>query len=293
MDECMKRTKHPKQIFLILIIVLCMSVTAVILFIYMKRNSIYQRAIQEENNGDYAMAYADYNSIVNFKDSNEKMTALENKYPQIKFAASEIGGIVTIGQFEQDNNNTNGAEDIEWFVLDKQEEKVLLLSRECLTCMPYFDREGDITWENCSLRKWLNEEFFQTTFTEQERKFIALTKNENPDEDMHGTEGGNDTQDYVFLLSEIEARVYLRSDESKYMIGSAEPTEFAKSQGISISNEGMGDISPWWLRSPGTYGNSAIFVEKNGEINPNGAIVTNEYYCGVRPAVWINYTFED
>ena len=72
------------------------------------------------------------------------------------------------------------------------------------------------------------------------------------------TVDGNDTQDYVFLLSG-------HADLSKYFPDSASakctPTEYAIAKGASTKGAG----APWWLRDPGLYQNMASGVDAYGE----------------------------
>ena len=63
-----------------------------------------------------------------------------------------VNEIVTFGKYEQDGLRSNGAEAIEWLVLDVQEDKALLLSRYALDSMPYHDNYKAVTWETSDLR---------------------------------------------------------------------------------------------------------------------------------------------
>nr|MCR5341287.1 DUF6273 domain-containing protein [Saccharofermentans sp.] len=110
------------------------------------------------------------------------------------------GDIVTFGKYEQDNNKSNGKEDIEWIVLAREGNKVLVLSRYALACKPYNNKKADVTWETCSLRKWLNEDFFESAFDEEDKSCIVktnVTADKNPE---YETSQGNPTTDNVFLL---------------------------------------------------------------------------------------------
>ena len=69
------------------------------------------------------------------------------------------GDIITFGKYEQDNKKSNGKEDIEWIVLAREGNKVLVLSRYALASKPYNNKKTDVTWETCSLRKWLDKDF--------------------------------------------------------------------------------------------------------------------------------------
>ncbi|MBQ9199632.1 MAG: hypothetical protein IJ141_05585 [Lachnospiraceae bacterium] len=74
---------------------------------------------------------------------------------------------------------------------------------EIVAMMPYHDRAESTTWETCSLWKWLNRDFYDT-FTHEEKEYIILSHCDNREVVFDGTIGGNDTGDYVFLLSNKE-----------------------------------------------------------------------------------------
>lgn len=42
-----------------------------------------------------------------------------------------------------------------------------------------YNKAYETTWEECSLREWLNNEFYNS-FSESEKTAIVLCKNENP-----------------------------------------------------------------------------------------------------------------
>jgi ABC-type antimicrobial peptide transport system permease subunit len=92
-----------------------------------------------------------------------------------KLKQSEIGDIVTFGHYEQDNNQEDGKEKIEWIVLDKKDNKALLISKYALDCQPYHKVREPITWGNCTLRRWLNNAFLHTAFSAKEQSIIPTT----------------------------------------------------------------------------------------------------------------------
>ena len=228
-------------------------------------------------------------------------------------ASGIVGNIVTFGSYEQDNNLDNGPEPIEWIVLDVQDGKALLLSRYGLDCVPYNTERVDITWENCSLRAWLNSEFLNKAFSTEEQASILTTEVDNSDTQnldwtqiMEGwsekTTGGNNTKDKIFLLSYAEANRYLgASHDDRYNTrASVAPTAFAIRNGAFISEgyelldgtkvEGdkTSDGKPagwWWLRSPGNYQRKAELVGCSGWLDSE--TVSNEFGA-VRPAFWLN-----
>lgn len=199
---------------------------------------------------------------------------------------SQVGDIVYYGNYEQDNNANNGKEPIAWQVLAVEYGRMLLISQETLDCMPYNTSKTDVTWETCTLRQWLNNNFMNSAFTPEEQSTIVTTVVENSGTSSYGTEGGKDTQDKVFLLSVAEADNYFGNDTERQ----AKPTAYALVQGASAGDNiyypqylGRG---PWLLRSHGRYSNEAAFVTYAGDIDAWGCFVS-DHDVAVRPALWL------
>jgi hypothetical protein len=95
----------------------------------------------------------------------------------------------------------------EWYVMDKQDDKLLVLTEKVIDRRAYHSQPCEVTWEECDLRKYLNGEFFNS-FSEGERERIIEVTNENNCNPWYGTSGGNPTVDKVFLLSIDEAVKY-------------------------------------------------------------------------------------
>lgn len=166
-------------------------------------------------------------------------------------SAAEAGDTVRFGGYE-------------WYVIGRTESTETLLCRDTVCAMPYHDGEGDITWEACTLRQWLNTDFYRT-FTEDERAQILPTECENPDNTEYigtVTPGGSTTEDYVFLLSIEEAR--------------------------ALRPELRACDRYWWLRSPGKHSYYAAGVYSSGEIDALGYFANyTGYESAVRPALRI------
>ena len=229
----------------------------------------------------------------NDKDDSIGLTTNEDKNGESDFYNVAIGEYIKFGQYEQDNDESNGKEDIEWLVLDKQDDRVLVISKYALDCKPYYEGKEDITWEECTLRTWLNNDFMDTAFSEDEKANIATVKIVNDDNQYFNTEGGNDTQDKVFLLSIDEVKKYFSSGEER-ICGT---TDYAKAQGTHthLYYTASGKVTcVWWLRSPGEDQHMAAGVDFVGYIRAVGdyfggsGISVNDDDCAVRPALWIN-----
>ena len=157
---------------------------------------------------------------------------------------------------------TYQGEPLLWRVLDQQGNKLLLLSETIVAQQPY-NREYDNTyWQTSSLRRWLNQRFFQDAFSYQERSRILNTRLQNPPNPRYLTSGGADTVDKVFLLGMAELERYLPED----------------------ADRALGNW--WWVRSPGLNILSAASVYADGSIYDTGI---NIHFAdgGVRPAMWI------
>ncbi len=93
---------------------------------------------------------------------------------------AQVGDIIEIGNFEQDGDAANGAEPIEWMVIADEDGKKLLLSKYILMSignLMEFPGDGvNYTWKECGIRTYLNGEFYETAFTDEERELIAETE---------------------------------------------------------------------------------------------------------------------
>ena len=148
---------------------------------------------------------------------------------------ADIGSVVCFGAYEQDNNLENGKETIEWIVLDKTDDSVLVLSVYGLDHQ-LFHEGNSATWESCTLRTWLNTTFLEAAFDESEQNLIlssTVTADENPE---HGWSQGADTVDQLFLLSVLEVQKYMPSLSDRL----CKPTPYAESRGAdAYSDDGV------------------------------------------------------
>ena len=200
------------------------------------------------------------------------------------------------GRYEQDNNLSNGAEPIEWQVLTVQGDRALVISKYALDFKAYNDVITDITWENSSLRKWLNGEFYTNAFTATEKNQILLVTNDNPDNPVFGTDGGNRTQDRIFVLSSDEAQRYFRTDAERicrvtdYAAANYEAA-YSSHTSLYLQRSSSFTEALWWLRTPGDSSAKTIYVARDGSIYYYGyapmVLIYGTAYNEVRPAFWM------
>ncbi len=191
-----------------------------------------------------------------------------------------VGDTVLFGRYPQDKYGKVKTL-IEWTVLDKTEGRMLLISKYILDCRQYNQKYEEITWENCDLRSWLNHKFYTKAFNVEERFQITLSTVKPDINPKSGTNPGNSTKDWIFLLSIEEAEKYFASDKER--IGEA--TDRAKEKGVLVSQSS--GSSWWWLRSPGLNVSDAAGVNRMGGLSLDGHYV-NDHYEGVRPALWVD-----
>lgn len=235
----------------------------------------YLQAAALTEAGDYGAAAVIYSSIAGYKDAADLLQKLK------ELSASSWktpGATVFFGSYEQDNDQTNGKEDIAWKVLDVQDDRVLLISQYALDVKSYNKNWGNVTWESSQLRQWLNGEFLNQAFTQKEQQAVLSAGNNNHTGEINpgwSTYGGNKTYDRVFLLSYGEAEKYFASDEDRI----CEASDYARAEGRIGST-----TCNWWLRSPGERQSSAAYVNHIGEIYGTGG----KSNFGVRPVIWVD-----
>ena len=213
--------------------------------------------------------------------------AAEGKRPEERFAPD---GYVRFGRYPQTDTGTDSTP-VEWRVLAREGNRALVISRYGLDTKPYNDARKNVTWETCTLRKWLNGDFINAAFTERERSAILTTEVDNSRAQGYSgydADGGNDTRDRVFLLSCAEvigffaAEYYEVPGSGANRASRVGPTAYAVSRGVKAAkgNETADGAKAawWWLRSVGSYQSNAAHVRTDGSFSstyvsyPNGCV---------------------
>ena len=124
----------------------------------------------------YSAFSNNYDKIYEISDLSFDNTINDIDYNPV----DSVNFIIKLGKYEQDNNIENGKEDIEWIVLKKTNKEIILLSRYILDTIKINSvnpNEEKIFWKNSNIRKWLNEDFFNSSFTNIEKNSIIPQKN--------------------------------------------------------------------------------------------------------------------
>ncbi len=216
------------------------------------------------------------------KEEKNDKNGTERSNQTSQTAEYKAGDYMTFGSYPQTASGTDDTP-IEWLVLESDGETALLISRYGLDCQPYHTEYVDTTWEQCTLRSWLNNEFYNRAFNDEEKRGILasdVSADENP---RYSTNPGEATKDNVFILSIVEAEKYFARDKARMCV----PTNYAIQQGAWTSDvyavDGIGACW-WWLRSPGLGSDDAAFAYGSGHIYKYGSPVSISYYAE-RPCV--------
>jgi len=188
-------------------------------------------------------------------------------------------------------------EPIQWRVLSNTNGELFVMSEKIIDTQAYNQVASSVTWETCTLRNWLNNEFYNTAFNSREQAKIKTNTVVNDNNPWYGTPGGNNTSDKLYFLSYAETMntAYgFSSSTGTDTARMAQGTDFSKCNGLLVISYGGRKGNNWRVRSPGQYPLSAGVVYLDGEIN--GVETSTWYivdtYVGNRPVFKINLNSE-
>lgn len=235
----------------------------------------YDLAKQKISAQKYDDAYELFDTIRGYSDVDSRLTSNTNLKNAAKKAEAAVlvkniskGDTFTFGNYVHVNSGSSSKQPIQWEVLKKDGNQLLLLSKYVLDKKPYnTSNSKSITWSTCSLRTWLNGAFMNNAFTQSERNAIVSTsitsKNAN----------GNSvsTKDKVFLLTVNETQTYLLSTDER----------------IGKTKKGVKEST--WTRDRYTgysYSSTAYAVTFGSAGYSGYSGIKNSNY--IRPAMWVN-----
>lgn len=187
-------------------------------------------------------------------------------------AGCEVGNILSFGRFEQDGNPENGAEELEWIVLCKEEDRILVLSKDVMDVLPLFDSLPDPeadpeewTWQHSVPAAWLNGSFLEDAFTAEEREMMRLGSDP--------ADAG--ASDELFRLLTRDEAAGLTAE--LLQIGEPDPSDTGKTT----------SASSWWLMpDPSDAGASPVVTPGGGQSEEP---VKWTEASGIRPVFWIGH----
>ena len=262
------------------------TVFVVILNTVIIPNNKYNKAIKLIENEEYQEAYDILSNLVH-KDSAEKAEEIKNVLMPTKELTELCGeafvekyvenGKITFGSYEQDNNTSNGKEKITWKLVAKESKRVYVVSEYALSYGEFkeYDAsfEGTPSWFNSSIRNWLNNDFYNDAFTDQEKKEIATINYIN----SNGEQTGDYDNITLLSLQEVDKFITITKDRT------CTPTVYASSTGGGFAEE-PNENTAWWLRTKGDHLDHAAIINEDGY---NGSHNVSSVDA-VRPALWIS-----
>lgn len=262
-----------------------------------KEKLTYESAVKSFNNKDYLTAANLFNKVKDYQDAKEKAKESYYKYGQdlvaksdyknayvaftnasdysdakvlaakYKAANSSVGTTIMLGKYDQDGDASDGDEGIEWYIISKSDTQAILLSKCALALMPYNENGEAVPYADSSIRKFVNETFYNTAFTAEEKAYIVPTK---------VNVSGKETEDNVFILTSEMFTNYVSTSST---MKAAKASEAAKPNSTY-----SGRSTYWWTSS--ITNNRVVCVGTNGNIYDAGATIS----YGVRPAIVIDFT---
>lgn len=275
---------------------------------------------------DYEVNAALYSELQNVTgwDSNGDLIASDGaKYRRIKSSDATYAGSSYSGEYAWDSSDTYHYfryDKIKWRVLNVSGSQALLLADQGLDDQRYHATSGfedDVTWATSTIRSWLNgynaesnkcgtdyssNNFIGSAFSSEEQGAILTTHMKNEDSISSGTEGGDDTDDMVFLLSESET--YTDAAKGHGFVSDLNTADearrcktstYAKAMGVwTFSDSSVRGNCDWWLRSPGNRSSHAAYIIDEGSAYVYyDAVYLNCDYYAVRPALTLDFTSSD
>ena len=251
--------------------------------------------------GDYIINSNLYNELKNSSNWNSKNVCTIDgiKYKRIKKEDSEfyVAGETQYKWSDSTTYHYFKYEKIKWRVLSVSDGKAFLLADKGLDSKAFnngFNGGTSSTWETCTLRSWLNDDFLNA-FSSSETNSICKVNIDNPDNASYETEGGNSTTDKVFILSEAEAYDDANGFGNffKRKTLAARTSTYAKAMG-AVTGSGMLNYEKrrnvycdWWLRTPGRDQLNFAFVSNYGDIVTFGDTASLGCYA-IRPSIMLD-----
>lgn len=262
-EEAERKEKRKKTIYMIIMaaVVACFAIAFLVTKVIIPFTS-YRSAMALRNEGRYMEAINAFSNLHNYRDSEEQMAKCCILMLQNNTDDLQVGSSFLFGVYEQDNDWDNGKEPIEWIVLARENNRILVTSKYGLDVQPFHKDRSAVSWETCSLREWLNGSFLENAFPGDAQILISTQPSA--------------AEDKVFLLSINEANKLFHSNNDRQ----CRLTAYAREQ------VGAGARSQWWLSSIGDNKSLAAYVNTNGVVYIRGMYVDRD--LAVRPAMWIN-----
>lgn len=260
-----------------------------------KRSEQYNNAIKAFDNGCYESAYKSFCELGDYREAKAKAAEAKAKAKaaeaKVKWNEARIDRMRSeASKYMQPimvkGKNGSGEYRVPWRILDVDADlgRVLMITEVCIGDRPW----GHGTWSECSLRKWLNEEFY-SSLPEEARIRVATATVRDIDADKN-------VEDRIFILSVDEVHEYFTDERARRcsIAGEKNPTK-------------------WWMRNLSTREIKDVrVVDEDGNASSyeftvydnfrkcyffrradSPTMEGNSSITAVRPALWIQTGLDD
>ena len=180
---------------------------------------------------------------------------------------------------------------ISWRVLAKEADGVYVIAENVIDSQEFNTFNEKVKWENCSLRQFLNETFYNSAFSDAEKSKIVKVTHKNDDSEDGFQKGGNDTTDSVWIpsLNDVKNTNYgfgVAGSDVKVLV---QNTYYSRCMGLKCTDHydyPRYYATSYWLRTPSnSVANAAYRVTKDDKTNEDQLNYTTS--IGVRPVMKI------
>lgn len=244
-------------------------------------NHIYADEVLYTPQGSYAESWAKQHNVKNIEYYVEEEYYNETESSIVKNIAnslleSHVDEIVYFGRYEQDNDTSNGSEEIAWRVLSSEitqngvYKKMYLVSEYILDFQQYHDTYDATSWRYNSLWYWLNDSFLHSAFTTEENELISTN---------HPSYSG---MQKIGLLTEKQIEEYFSNADACKTTATA----YAQARAKTLDQPHY----DWWLGEDSSQGAKLVM---NGDTLVLGTLYNKIgerrvwCYYGVRPTIEI------
>ena len=204
---------------------------------------------------------------------------------------------------------------VRWRIIEVNGDVLTLMADRLLDCSPYHTEAAYVNWQDSTMRSFLNgydetansagisyaraqDSFYGTAFTDEEKAAVLKVPVENLANYYFGTDCGEDTEDYVYLLSEAEVFSSDAAERHGFYPGDGvddpsrrfRPTPYAMARGSWYSPvEDYKGNGFWFMRTNGYTAANVTYICDFGYIYNRGTFVTcND--SGILPVIQVDST---
>jgi len=194
--------------------------------------------------------------------------------PSLIPADLEVGDEIELGMYPQESSNPNEMSPIIWVVSDISDGKAVLKSKYVLDFRPFdsdYSGVGTVDCENSEIRQLLNNEFYNSAFSDEEREIIIQDTHIEVvyayylTEDGYYDESGTiEFEDYIYLFDPSIAEQALATPYAVSRAKYYKPDDYANYEGW-YPIEYMTSALTLWKLEYDEYATGYWKIDEDGE----------------------------